>query len=119
LFVNSTVVSFAANPSLQGLFLPQVAQNQFGLQVSYFGRSWTLAAQARFLGNHYDDDQNLLPLGRAFSLDAQVSRQLKWHTSLFFAVQNLTNDRFCVSATPVLTEGPPIFVRGGLGFEWH
>jgi outer membrane receptor for monomeric catechols len=39
LFVNSTVVSFAANPSLQGLFLPQVAQNQFGLQVSYVGRS--------------------------------------------------------------------------------
>ena len=119
LFVNSTVVSFAANPSLQGLFLPQVAQNQFGVQVSYIGKSWTLAAQARFLGNQYDDDQNLLPLGRAFSLDAQVSRQLKWHTSLFFAVQNLTNDRFYVSATPVLTEGPPIFVRGGLRFEWH
>ena len=119
LFVNSTVLSFAANPSLQGLFLPQVAQNQFGVQASYAGRTWTLAAQARFLGNQYDDDQNRLPLGRAFSLDAQVSRQLKWHTALFFAVQNLTNDRFNVSATPVLTEGPPIFVRGGLRFEWH
>jgi outer membrane receptor protein involved in Fe transport len=119
LFVNSTVVSFAANPSLQGLFLPQVAQNQFGVQVSYAGKNWTVGAQARFLGNQFDDDQNLLPLGRAFSLDAQVSRQIKWHTSVFFAVQNLTNDRFGVSATPVLTEGPPIFVRGGLRFEWR
>jgi outer membrane receptor protein involved in Fe transport len=119
LFVNSTVVSFAANPSLQGLFLPQVAQNQFGVQVSYAGKNWTVGAQARFLGNQFDDDQNLLPLGRAFSLDAQVSRQIKWHTALFFAVQNLTNDRFGVSATPVLTEGPPIFARGGLRFEWR
>ena len=116
LFVNSTVLSYSANPALQGNFLPQVPQNQFSLQASYTGRTWTAGVQGRFLGNQFDDDQNLLPLGRAFSLDAQVSRKLGKGTSMFFAVQNLTNDRFGIAATPVLTVGPPIFVRGGLRF---
>jgi len=116
LFVNSTVLSYAANPALQGNFLPQAPQNQFSFQVSYAGKKWTVGVQARFLGNEFDDDQNLLPLGRAFSLDAQVSRKLGKRTSLFFAVQNLTNDRFGIEATPVLVVGPPLFVRGGVRF---
>jgi outer membrane receptor protein involved in Fe transport len=116
LFVNSTVLSYSANPALQGNFLPQVPQNQFSVQASYTGKKWTLGVQGRFLGNQFDDDQNLLPLGRAFSLDAQVARKLGQRTSIFFAVQNLTNDRFNTAATPVLTVGPPIFVRGGVRF---
>lgn len=119
LFVNSTVLSFSANPALQGNFLPQVPQNQFSFQASYAGRKWTAGLQGRFSGNQFDDDQNLLPLGRAFSLDAQVSRQLLRHTSLFLAVQNLTNDRFNTAATPVFIVGPPVFVRGGIRFEWR
>jgi hypothetical protein len=62
---------------------------------------------------------NTLPLGRAFSLDAQVSRELGWHTSLFFAAQNLTNDRFYTAATPVPMTGPPLFVRGGVRTTWR
>jgi len=120
LFVSSTVVSFPIPPggtSLVGNWLPQVPQNQFSVQASYFGRNWTAGVQARFLGNQFDDDQNLLPLGRAFSLDAQISRQLFRRTSIFFAVQNLTNDRFEIAATPVTNVGPPIFVRGGIRFS--
>jgi hypothetical protein len=82
------------------------------------GKKWIVGLQGRFLGNQFDDDQNLLPLGRAFSLDAQVSRELAWHASLFLAAQNLTNDRFYVSATPVYTVGPPVFVRGGVRIAW-
>jgi outer membrane receptor protein involved in Fe transport len=116
LFVNSTVLNYSANPALQGNFLPQVPQNQFSIQMSYTGKLWTAGVQARFLGNQFDDDQNLLPLGRAFSLDAQVSRKLGKRTSVFFAVQNLTDDRFYYEATPVYLVGPPIFVRGGVRF---
>ena len=116
LFVNSTVLNFSANPALQGNFLPQVPQNQFSFQASYVWENWDAGVQGRFSGNQFDDDQNLLPLGRAFSLDAQMSRRLGKRTSIFLAVQNLTNDRFHVAATPVVTEGPPIFVRGGVRF---
>ena len=117
LFVNSIVLTYAANPALQGNFLPQVPQNQFSIQMSYTASKWTASVQARFLGNQFDDDQNLLPLGRAFSLDAQISRTLGKRTSLFFAAQNLTDDRFGIQATPVLVVGPPIFVRGGIRFS--
>ena len=119
LFVDSTVVNYPAQPgstSLVGLRLPQVPQNQFSVQASYVAKKWSAAMQARFLGNQFDDDQNLLPMGRAFSLDAQVSRQLLPHTSIFFAVQNLTDDRFAIAETPVTNVGPPIFVRGGVRF---
>jgi outer membrane receptor protein involved in Fe transport len=120
LFVNSIVLNFPTQPgstSLVGLRLPQVPQNSFGVQASYIGRKWNAAVQARFLGNQFDDDQNLLPLGQAFSLDAQVSRQILPRTSVFFAAQNLTNNRFDIAATPVTNVGPPIFVRGGVRFS--
>jgi len=119
LFVNSTVLHFAANPVLVGNFLPQVPQNQFSVQASYAAKKWNAGVQARFLGNQFDDDLNTLPLGRAFSLDAQVSRELGWHTSLFFAAQNVTNDRFYTAATPVYLMGPPVFVRGGVRIAWR
>ena len=119
LFVNSTVLHYAANPVLIGNFLPQVPQNQFSFQASYTGKEWSASLQGRFLGNQFDDDLNTLPLGRAFSLDAQVAREIGWHASLFFAAQNLTNDRFYVSATPVYTVGPPVFVRGGVRIQWR
>jgi len=117
-FVNSIVLHFAANPALIGNFLPQVPQNQFSFQAGYIAKKWTAGLQGRFLGNQFDDDLNTLPLGRAFSLDARVSREIGWHTSLFFAAQNLTNDRFNTAATPVYMVGPPVFVRGGLRISW-
>jgi outer membrane receptor protein involved in Fe transport len=120
LFVNSTVVSYDALPpnmSLAGLRLPQAPQNQFSFQASYFGHKWSAGLQGRFLGDEFDDDQNLLPLGRAFSLDAQITRQILPHTSIFFAAQNLTDNRFAIAKSPVTTEGPPIFIRGGVRFS--
>jgi outer membrane receptor protein involved in Fe transport len=118
LFVNSIVLNYAANAALQGNFLPQVPQNQFSVQASYSAKLWTAGIQARFSGNQFDDDQNLLPLGRAFSLDAQVSRCISKRISLFVAAQNLTDDRWAYEATPVLLQGPPIFVRGGVRFSF-
>ncbi len=122
LFVNATVVSYPSPPALMpldGLRLPQVPQNQFTLQASYVAKKWNASLQGRFLGDEFDDDLNQYPLGRAFSLDAELSRELVRHTSVFLAVQNLTDDRFNVAATPVFTVGPPIFVRGGVRFQWR
>jgi outer membrane receptor protein involved in Fe transport len=122
LYVDATVVSYPSPPAvtpLDGLRIPQVPQNQFSFQASYLGRRWNASIQGRFSGNQFDDDLNELPLGRGFSLDAQVSRVVLRRTSVFLAVQNLTNDRFNVAATPVYTVGPPIFVRGGVRFRWR
>jgi len=119
LFVNSAALSYTANPALVGNVLSQVPQNEFSFQVSYLGKDWTAGFQGRFGGQPSDNDQNLLLPGSAVTLDAGVSRSIDRHFTIFFAVQNLTNDRFYVSATPVFPEGPPISVRGGLRFAWR
>ena len=62
-----------------------------------------------------DDDLNTLPLGRFFTLDAEASRRLLPHARLFVAVENLTDTRYAIGRTPVLTLGPPLLAR--LGFR--
>ena len=116
IFTDSTVVSFPANTALQGLQVPQVPKHSFNVQASYVGAKWTVGIQTRFLGNQFDDDQNLLPLGRAFIADANVSREIVPHVSMFFAAQNLFNDTYNVARTPVVSVGPPAIVRGGFRF---
>jgi len=118
ILTDSTVTSFAANPALVGLLVPQVARNQFNIQLSFSGRLWSAGLQTRYIGNQFDDDQNLLPLGRAFIADAEVSRRVGHHASIFGAVSNFFDDRYTIASTPVTNVGPPALVRGGVRFEW-
>jgi outer membrane receptor protein involved in Fe transport len=74
----------------------------------------TFALQGRASSAQFDDDQNLLRLGRYFTLDAFASRRLGRGVDIFAAAENLTGRRYDVGRTPVLTVGPPAFVRVGL-----
>ena len=114
LLTDSTVLRFPANRALEGLIVPQVPRHQLNFQVTYSNENWLVATQGRFVSRQFDDDQNLLPLERFFTLDAQVSRALSEKLRLFVAVQNLTGSRYQISSTPVFTVGPPILVRGGV-----
>jgi outer membrane receptor protein involved in Fe transport len=118
ILTDSTVISFAANTSLVGLQVPQVPKNQFNVQLSYSGNVWTAGVQTRFTGNQFDDDQNLLPLGRAFVVDAEVSRRLGTHASIFCAAGNILDDRYTTARTPITDVGPPTLVRGGIRLAW-
>ncbi len=118
ILTSSTVISFNANPALVGLQVPQVAKNQFNIQLSYAGGPWTASVQTRFIGNQFDDDQNLLPLGRAFIADAEISRRIHSHFTIFVAAQNLLNDRYTVARTPFTNVGPPASARAGLRLDW-
>jgi len=118
ILTDSTVTSFVANPSLVGLQVPQVAKNQFNVQLSYSGRQWTAGVQTRYVGNQFDDDQNLLPLGRAFIVDAEVARNFGPHVSIFGAAGNLLNDRYTVARTPITNVGPATLVRAGIRLNW-
>jgi outer membrane receptor protein involved in Fe transport len=118
ILTNSTVISFAANPSLVGLHVPQVAKNQFNVQLSYSGRLWTAGVQTRYVGNQFDDDQNLLPLGRAFIADIEAARNFGPHVSIFGAAGNVLNDRYTVARTPITNVAPPTLFRAGLRLTW-
>ena len=114
LLTDSTVLRFPANRSLEGLLVPQVPRHQFNFQVTYADGKWLVGTQGRFVSRQFDDDQNLLPLERFFTLDADVSRAVSESVRLFVAVQNLTGTRYEISSTPVFTVGPPVLVRGGV-----
>ncbi|HKN82270.1 MAG TPA: hypothetical protein VJW17_02485, partial [Pyrinomonadaceae bacterium] len=74
--------------------------------------------QGRFVSKQFDDDQNLLPLEKFFTLDADVSRAVSEKLRLFVAFQNLTGSRYQISSTPVLTVGPPMLVRAGARYRF-
>jgi len=124
-YTDATVTSFnlattlaGLNPSLVGLDVPQVPRHQFTFQASYTRPFILLAVQGRFGGNQFDDDQNTLLLRRYFVLEASASRSLHRGVDLFVAVENLTNQRYDVGRTPVLTVGPPILARAGLRLQF-
>jgi outer membrane receptor protein involved in Fe transport len=123
-FVNATVLSFNADPSLVGLELPQVPSNVVTFQVLYSNptassrwRRVTLGLQGRYVGNQFDDDQNLLPLGKFFTLDASLSKRIWNDLDAYVAVGNIFDERYTVARTPVPELGPPTLFR--LGFRLH
>ena len=124
-YTDATVTSFTVdpalaglNPSLVGLDIPQVPRHQFTFQANYSRPFILLGVQGRFGGNQFDDDQNTLLLRRYFVLDASASHHLRHGVDLFVAVENLTNRRYDVGRTPVLTVGPPILARAGLRLQF-
>lgn len=117
-FMNTTVVSFPANPDLIGNNIPLVPRNIFTFQGTWLApRRIVVAVQGRAESNEFDDDQNLLPLGSAFILSATVSRPLPKGFEMFFQGENLSNSEYDIGRTPVVTIGQPILVRGGI--RWH
>ena len=113
LLTDSTVLSFPANRSLEGLLVPQVPRHQFNFQVTYANAKWLVGTQGRFVSRQFDDDQNTLPLERFFTIDAEASRAVSERVRLFVAFQNLNGSRYEISSTPVFTVGPPVMVRAG------
>ena len=123
-FVNATVLSFTANPSLVGLEIPQVPRHVFTFQALYSNptassrwRRVTLGLQGRYVGNQFDDDQNLLPLGKFFTMDASLSRRIWNDLEAYVAVENIFDERYTVNRTPVRELGPPTLFR--IGFRLH
>jgi outer membrane receptor protein involved in Fe transport len=124
-YTDATVTNFTVdpsleglNPSLVGLDVPQIPRNQFTFQTAYTRPFILVAVQGRFGGNQFDDDQNTLLLRRYFVLDATASHNLRHGIELFVAVENLTNRRYDVGRTPVLTVGPPILARAGMRLQF-
>jgi outer membrane receptor protein involved in Fe transport len=118
-FVDSTVVSFPANTALQGLRVPQVPRHQFTLQARYWKPSQLmLSVQGRFAGAQFDDDQNLLKLDRYFTVDLFAGRSIGHGVDAFVAIENLINQRYTVSLSPIPTLGPPFLARAGVRFNF-
>jgi outer membrane receptor protein involved in Fe transport len=122
-FTAATVVNYTVPPgeiSLQGKNVAQVPRNVFTWEARYWNPSRImLSVQGRFVGNQFDDDQNLYPLGSFYTMDLQVGRNLTRNVEIFAGAENITNERYNVANTPTATGslfniGPPILYRVGL-----
>ncbi len=114
-YADATVTKFSVQPSLVGLWIPQVPRQSFTAQLRSDSSRWgqaTLAARAS--GQAFDDTANQFPLARFFQLDASWRRALNRRIIVQALAQNLTDRRQQVSRTPLLTLGTPIFAEAGL-----
>ncbi len=122
-FTAATVVNYTVPQgavSLLGNNVAQVPRNVFTWEARYWNPSRVmLSVQGRFVGNQFDDDQNLYPLGRFYTMDLQIGRKLTRNLEVFAAAENITDERYNVANTPTATGslfnvGPPILYRIGL-----
>jgi len=111
------VVSYPSPPviPLVGLEVAQVPRNVFTWEARYWNPSrLLLSLQGRFVGRQFDDDQNLFPLDRFYTMDLQVGRALTRQLELLGSAENLLDQRYQVARTPIVNLGPPILYRVGL-----
>jgi outer membrane receptor protein involved in Fe transport len=122
-FTDATVVDFTVPPgaiSLLGKDVAQVPRNVFTWEARYWNPSRILlSVQGRFIGNQFDDDQNKYPLGRFYTMDVQIGRNLTRNLEIFGAAENLLDERYYVANTPTATGslfniGPPLLFRIGM-----
>ncbi len=123
-FTDATIVNYnvpAGEVSLLGKQVAQVPRNGFTWEARYWNPSKImLSVQGRFVGNQFDDDQNLYPLGRFYTMDLQVGRNVTHNLEVFAAAENITDYRYKVANTPASTGGslfnlgPPILYRIGM-----
>jgi outer membrane receptor protein involved in Fe transport len=124
-YVNATVISFPADTSLVGLWVPQVPHNVLTFQARYSNPSRiSFALAGRLVGKQFDDDKNDFAQGNFFVLDAMAYRTLAGGVEVFASAENLFNERYTTgfaSATPstVIPQlGLPIVARFGLRYDF-
>ena len=117
-FIDSTVISFPANPALVGNLIPLVPRNSVSFQGTWAApRRFFVALQGRAASNEYDDDQNLFPLGSYFVMSASVTRPIYKGIEIFAAGDNITDSSYEIARTPTVNLGQPIMVRVGLRWQ--
>ncbi len=114
-FADAIVLSFPANPTLEGLDVPQVARQQVTFQLRYANpRRLNLSVQGRVSGPQFEDDQNRLRLESYAVFDVFIARSVGQAFEVFAAAENLFNRRYTIGRTPVRTIGPPLLARLGI-----
>jgi outer membrane receptor protein involved in Fe transport len=115
LFVDARVKSFPADRTLEGLRVPQVARNQFTASTRYTNpKIAAINVQLRAASPQFDDDQNQFRLAGFGAIDLYASRRLSRFLDVFFAAENIFNDRIDAGRTPVVALTGLRTVRAGI-----
>ena len=76
--------------------------------------------RARQVSSQYEDDENLLPLAAATTVDAQLARRFGKAWELLAAVENVRDETVETgrSNEGIISIGPPRLLRVSLRREW-
>jgi outer membrane receptor protein involved in Fe transport len=112
LFCDAAVTS----GDLTGKRLPQVPRNTATMQLAFTPPRGSAGVQARWSSMQFDDDINQFPLRSYVVADLFASYPIAPRFDATIAIENATNRRVEVSATPVLTLGTPRTIRVGVRY---
>jgi outer membrane receptor protein involved in Fe transport len=118
-YAHAIVTNFSAQPTLVGLWIPDVPRHTTTAQLRYRAGSradFTLAA--RETGHAFDDSSNTYKLHAFFVLDASAEARVRPHMTAFVSFQNLLNRAIETARTPYLTLGTPFIAQGGVRIAW-
>lgn len=101
---------------LTGKRLPQVPRNTATMQLAFTPSHGSAGIQARWSSMQFDDDVNQFPLRSYAVADLFASYPIASRLDATIAVENATNRRVELSATPVLTLGTPRTIRIGVRY---
>jgi len=101
---------------LAGKRLPQVPRNTATLQLALTPSRGSAGIQARWSSMQFDDDVNQFPLRGYAVADLFASYPIAPRFDATIAIENATNRRVEVSATPVLALGTPRTIRVGVRY---
>ena len=114
-FVDSRVLEADLAPATIGKRLPQDPVHRIaGLVEARFAPGWTARVQGIAALIQYEDDQNMLPLGTQFRLDAYLARAIGSAVEIYAAVENILDRRDLVGRAGVDTISGPFTVRLGV-----
>jgi outer membrane receptor protein involved in Fe transport len=101
---------------LAGKRLPQVPRNTATLQLAFTPSRGSAGIQARWSSMQFDDDINQFPLRSYAVANLFASYPIAPRFDATIAIENATNRRIEVSATPVLSLGTPRTIRVGVRY---
>jgi outer membrane receptor protein involved in Fe transport len=118
---DATVERARAQPALEGRRLAQVPR-----QCATASVDWTAAervvisVRARRASEQFEDDENLLPLAPATTVDAQVRWQFREDLQFFAALENAFDENVQTgrSNEDIISLGPPRNLRAGFRATW-
>ncbi|MES1194334.1 MAG: TonB-dependent receptor, partial [Opitutus sp.] len=116
LYDDATVRRASVAPDLVGLQLAQVPRNSASAGIVWNHGRWSIAPQARFVGEQFEDDTNTLRLAAATLVDVSLRLTLGAGIDIYLSAENLADHRLETgrSSDGVVNLGTPRLILLGL-----
>ncbi len=119
-WTHARVATGAAAPRLNGLVPAETPDISANARLSWrLHPKLTLAAETRYQGERFDDDQNTRRLSAAATTDFRVEWRPKRNVTVFLAAANLADERVSTGETAdgIFSYGPPLTVSAGFSIR--